>query len=56
MQNFLKINDNDNVIVALQTLAQGTEVILEDGSKITANVEVPAGHKWPFRISRQAVK
>ena len=49
MQNFLKINDNDNVIVALQTLAQGTEVILEDGSKITANVEVPAGHKMAIQ-------
>ena len=49
MQNFLKINDNDNVIVALQTLAQGTEVILEDGRKITANVEVPAGHKMAIQ-------
>ncbi len=49
MQNFLKINDNDNVIVALQKLSRGTEVILEDGSSVTANVEVPAGHKMAIQ-------
>lgn len=49
MQNFLKINDNDNVIVALQTIPQGTELTLEDGSVVTANVEVPAGHKMAIQ-------
>ncbi len=48
MQNFLKINDNDNVVVALQTLAQGESITVEadGGSKtVTANMEIPAGHK-----------
>lgn len=45
MQTFIKINPNDNVIVALQTLPAGTEVVLEDGKKIVATAEVPAGHK-----------
>ena len=45
MQNFLMINDNDNVIVALQTIAQGTEITLEDGRVFVANEEIPAGHK-----------
>ncbi|MBQ7776986.1 MAG: altronate dehydratase [Lachnospiraceae bacterium] len=45
MQNFLKINDNDNVVVALQTLPQGTEITLEGGQTVTAVEEIPAGHK-----------
>ena len=45
MQTFIKINPNDNVIVALQTLPAGAEVVLEEGKKIVANAEVPAGHK-----------
>ena len=45
MQNFLKINDNDNVVVALQTLPQGTEITLEGGQSVTAIEEIPAGHK-----------
>jgi len=49
MQNFLKINDSDNVIVALQTLPLGTNVVMEDGSSVTANVEVPAGHKMAIQ-------
>jgi len=49
MQNFLKINDNDNVVVALQTLPQGTQMTLEDGAVVTAGAEVPAGHKMAIR-------
>ena len=45
MQNFLMINDNDNVIVALQTIPQGTELTLEDGRMVVAGEEIPAGHK-----------
>ena len=45
MQNFLMINDNDNIIVALQTIPQGTELTLEDGRVFVANEEIPAGHK-----------
>ena len=45
MQNFLMINDNDNVIVALQTIPQGTELTLENGLVVVAGEEIPAGHK-----------
>ena len=39
MQNFIKINDNDNVIVALNTIPKGTSITLEDGAVVTANME-----------------
>ena len=45
MQNFIKINENDNVIVALNTIPEGTEIALEGGLCITSNMEIPAGHK-----------
>lgn len=48
MQNFIKINDNDNVVVAIETIKQGENVQVpgfsgENG--ITALEEIPAGHK-----------
>ncbi|MBQ8813065.1 MAG: altronate dehydratase [Lachnospiraceae bacterium] len=49
MQTFIKINDNDNVIVALQAMPEGTEVTLDDGSAVTAKAEIPAGHKMAVR-------
>ena len=45
MQNFLKINDNDNVVVALQEIPAGTAITLENGTSVTATEEIPAGHK-----------
>ncbi len=42
MQDFIKINDNDNVIVALKTIPQGT-VLAPYG--VEAGEEIPAGHK-----------
>ncbi len=48
MQNFLKINDNDNVVVALQTIPAGETITVEaEGGEIsvTAKEEIPAGHK-----------
>ena len=49
MQDFLKINDNDNVIVALNVIPAGTvvKVSAADGSElsVTAVEEIPAGHK-----------
>ena len=52
MQNFLKINDNDNVVVALNTIPAGEKVSVpvSDGTKeITALEEIPAGHKMAVR-------
>ena len=48
MQDFLKINDNDNVVVALNTIPAGEKITVSvgDGSKtVTAREEIPAGHK-----------
>ena len=45
MRNFIKIHPDDNVIVALKTIAAGTILSLEDGSRVTARTEIPAGHK-----------
>ncbi len=48
MQNFLKINDNDNVVVALNTIPAGESILVESegGVKtVTALEEIPAGHK-----------
>lgn len=48
MQNFLRINDNDNVAVAIQTLAAGETIVVSDEKgdiTVTAVEEIPAGHK-----------
>ena len=46
MQDFIKINENDNVIVALNTIPAGTEITLPVGNKkVVAKEEIPAGHK-----------
>lgn len=48
MQNFIKINDNDNVIVALNPIPAGTEITVsgkEGDITVTAAEEIPAGHK-----------
>ncbi len=52
MQDFIKISDNDNVIVALNSIPTGTEltVPVEGGEiTVTAQEEIPAGHKMAIR-------
>ncbi len=52
MQNFLKINDNDNVVVALKEIPKGETITVEvdGGAKpVTALEEIPAGHKMAIR-------
>ena len=57
MQNFIKINDKDNVVVALQTIPQGTVLqVTDDVGKmleVTAMQEIPAGHKMAISIIPQ---
>lgn len=48
MKDFIKINENDNVIVALKELAQGETVTVGD-TEVTALETVPAGHKMAIR-------
>ncbi len=48
MQNFLKINDKDNVVVALDAIPRGETITVEvsgQNRQITAMEEIPAGHK-----------
>ncbi len=52
MQNYIKINDKDNVIVALNTLPANTPITIagEKGElTITAAEEIPAGHKMALQ-------
>ena len=49
MQNYIKIHDNDNVVVALQEIPAGTAITLEDGTTVTSNTEIPAGHKMAVK-------
>ncbi len=45
MANFIKINENDNVAVALDVLPENTTVNVA-GSDVTTTMEIPAGHKF----------
>lgn len=52
MQNFLRINEKDNVAVALKPLPEGEPVAVSDGGgllSVTALQEIPAGHKIALR-------
>ena len=48
MKDFIKINENDNVIVALKELTAG-ETILAGTKEVTARETIPAGHKMAIR-------
>ena len=45
MAKFIKIHENDNVAVALETIAQGETITVDDVTVTTVN-EIPAGHKF----------
>lgn len=44
----LKINEGDNVAVAIETIPEGTKVLV-GAEEITAVTEIPAGHKMALR-------
>ena len=48
MRDFIRINENDNVIVALREIAKG-ERLLVDGREVEALDTIPAGHKMAVR-------
>lgn len=45
MANFIKINENDNVAVALEVIPENTTVNVA-GTDVTTIMEIPAGHKF----------
>jgi altronate hydrolase len=45
MANFIKINENDNVAVALEVIPESTTVTV-GGETVTTTMEIPAGHKF----------
>jgi altronate hydrolase len=45
MANFIKINENDNVAVALEVIPENTTVTV-GGIEVTTTMEIPAGHKF----------
>ena len=48
MANFIKIHDDDNVAVALDTIAQGVTLDVA-GTTVTTQMEIPAGHKFALK-------
>ena len=48
MKDFMKINENDNVIVALKEMKKGEKISLEN-TEIEALETIPAGHKMAVK-------
>ena len=48
MQDFIKINSNDNVAVALKPIAKGTTVDVA-GTTVTMIEDIPQGHKFAVK-------
>ncbi len=58
MQDFVKINQNDNVAVALRPIAKG-EALNVAGIQVVAAEEIPQGHKFalgPIKAGEEVVK
>lgn len=48
MQDFIRINDNDNVAVALKPIAKGTSLDV-CGNAVTTVEDIPQGHKFAIK-------
>lgn len=58
MQDIVKINQNDNVAVALRPIAAG-ETLQVGGAAVTTTEEIPQGHKFalrPIQAGQEVVK
>ncbi len=53
MANFIKINENDNVAVALDVIPENTAVNVA-GSDVTTTMAIPAGHKFALEDMPEA--
>lgn len=45
MQTFIRINEKDNVIVALQDIEAGTTLMIDNKISVTVKEDIPSGHK-----------
>ena len=48
MQDFIKINKDDNVAVALKPIAKGTTLNVA-GTEVTTIEDIPQGHKFVIK-------
>ena len=48
MQDFIKINKDDNVAVALKPIAKGTTLNVA-GTEVTTTEDIPQGHKFVIK-------
>lgn len=49
MKQYIMIDEADDVITVLQDIQQHTEIVLQDGSVITATEDIPCFHKMAIR-------
>lgn len=48
MKDYIRIHENDNVIVALKEIEKGTKVVI-DNAEVAAKETIPAGHKMAVK-------
>ena len=48
MKDYIRIHENDNVIVALKEIEKGTKAVI-DGTEVEAKETIPAGHKMAIK-------
>ncbi|MBB6731629.1 UxaA family hydrolase [Cohnella zeiphila] len=59
MNSWVRLHENDHVVIALQPLSKGQKLTLEDGSELTVEDDVPKGHKVltkPARAGEHVLK
>ena len=54
MQDFIKINKDDNVAVALKPIAKGTTLNVA-GTEVTTIEDIPQGHKFVIKPIKKEV-
>ena len=54
MQDFIKINKDDNVAVALKPIAKGTSIDVAE-TMVTTIEDIPQGHKFAIKPVKKAM-
>ncbi|WP_053372478.1 UxaA family hydrolase [Paenibacillus sp. FJAT-27812] len=53
MNSWVRLHEEDHVVIALQPFAKGDQLTLEEGEPLTLQAEVPKGHKVLTRAVRK---